>query len=369
MKFYCNGADLAGAGNVVGRAVASNKNIPILEGIKIKAEGKNITLSAYDQQIYIEKTVDADIYEEGELMVNGRLFSDCVNRISGMDRVCIEEVANGKINISYGQSNIELNYYNVSGFTSLGDYDGEKAYLIKEKDLKELFDSVIFCVSTINDNRAILKSCNVEITGDICRAFCLDGYRLAIAHKEIKNKNGNTSFAILGKTASDIIKILGDSDDEIKIINDENKTLLLDLGHTKIRCALTERETFNYNTYVIKDGRNELIVNKNDLEAGLSRVSIISREASGNAVYINVGENNINIFSETEKGRVNENISCKYKGENIKFCINNKFLIDAINHIKEDFVKILIENEKKPINVKKVDGEDYNCVILLIKML
>lgn len=368
MKFFCNGMELSNATNIVSKAVAANKNIPILEGIKIKAGGKTVTLSAFNQEIYIEKTILADVYEEGEAIVNGKLFNECANKISSKDNVCIEKGLENKITITFGKSNLELNYYDSTGFAELGNCDGENSVKIKENEFKELLERVIFCVSTGNESRMLLKSCSLEVKDGIIEAVCLDGFRLSISQKPVSDEKGTVKCVVLGKTISDIIKILGDNEEEIKLINDK-KSLLIDIGHTKIKTTLIESEFYNYKNNLPKDINFELIVNKEELEGSLNRASIISRDTHNNGIFISINENVMNIYSENEKGKISENIECKYDGEKIRIGINNKFMMDAVARVKEDYVKIIIEDNRKPIVVKRVDSDDYRCIILPIRLL
>ena len=105
------------------------------------------------------------------------------------------------------------------------------------------------------------------------------------------------------------------------------------------------------------------------MESSLNRASIISRETHNNGIFITVEDNNLIINSENEKGKINEYVECKYDGESIKIGLNNKFLSDAIARVKEDYVKITIEDSRKPIIVKRMDGEDYRCIILPIRIM
>ncbi|MBR1747608.1 MAG: DNA polymerase III subunit beta [Clostridia bacterium] len=368
MKFYCNGMELSNATNIVSKAVAANKNIPILEGIKLSAQGRTLTMSAFNQEIFIEKTIIADVYEEGEVIVNGKMFNDCANKISSIDKVCVEQGLNNKLTITFGKSSMELNYFEANGFAELGAYNDENCVKIKEKDLKELFERCIFCVSTGNESRIILKSCSIIVKDGVMEALCLDGFRLAISRKEVKDYSGNVKCVVLGKIISDVVKILGDSEEKVKVIN-EKKSLIIDLGHTKISTTLVESEFFNYQNILPKNMTYEVIVNKADLEGSLNRAAIISRETHNNGIYLTIDSNKINIFSENEKGKTNENIDCKFDGEEVKIGVNNRFLSDAIARIKEDYVKIIIEDSRKPILVKRIDGDDYMCIILPIRMI
>ena len=67
MKFYCDGTNLSNAANTVSKALAVNKNIPILEGIKLEASENKLTLSAYNQEIYI--------YAESETAIQKQIMT------------------------------------------------------------------------------------------------------------------------------------------------------------------------------------------------------------------------------------------------------------------------------------------------------
>ena len=53
----------------------------------------------------------------------------------------------------------------------------------------------------------------------------------------------------------------------------------------------------------------------------------------------------------------------------MKIGLNNKYVQEAVNKIKEDYVKIEIENSTRPIIVRKVDGDEFLCVILPVRIM
>jgi DNA polymerase-3 subunit beta len=359
--------DLSNATNIVSKALAINKNIPILEGIKIYAKGDTITLSAYNQELYIEKKIKAEILLEGEVVVNGKLFNEYANKLASQEKIEVEKGDNNKISIIFENSEAEITYYDIENFPSLGEYNDQISIKIKEGDFKQLIDKVIFCAS-LNDTRLLLKSCNMEVIDNYIEAVCLDGYRVAISRNEVIAQNGELKFIILGKILSDISKILNDCEDEITISR-VNNMIVIDLGHTKIRTTTVDGEFYNYRNNLPQETNNLIIINKEELESCLSRVSIISKDLAFNRITITVEENKFNIFSQSEKGKINETIDCKAEGEKIRIGLNSKYLMDAIQRIKEDYLKIEIERPIKPILVKRIEGEDYKCVILPLRLI
>ena len=369
MKFFCNGTELSEATNTVSKAVASNKNIPILEGIKISAVGKTVTLSAFDEELYIEKKILADIHTEGEIIVSGKLFNDYVNKISNHESIGIELDLNNKIKIYFGKNSLEMNCYDSKGFASLGEFSDKNSFKMKQGEMKELFDRCIFCSTPNSENYQLVKNLHMEVIGDKVQAYCLDGMRMALNKKPVTEVKGEIKCSILAKTVNDLIKILNDGEEEVKVIL-EKRALLLDAGYTKIRIGLMSVDHFDYNAIIPVGNNNELIVNKNELNEALNRVSIISRESHNNASFFTIDESSLNITCENEKGRINENIECKYDGAERKIYVKNKYIQEAISRIKEDFVKIIINEDKnKPIIVTRVDEDDYICIILIVRNL
>ena len=61
MKLSCDSLDLSDALTQVGKALPLKKVMPILNGIKLKAEGDTLTLTATDLELSIEKKIKADI--------------------------------------------------------------------------------------------------------------------------------------------------------------------------------------------------------------------------------------------------------------------------------------------------------------------
>lgn len=367
MKFICDGQELAAASNIVSKVLAVKSNIPVLDGIKIKASSDTLTLSVYNQEIFIEKKIKAEILIEGEIIVEGRLFNDYISKIHSKERVEIEKINDENISIRFNFSEIQMQFYEKENFPQFGEYEGNLFFEIKEKHLKELIDRALFCVS-MNNNRVMLKSCSFSVKGNEVEAVCLDGFRIAISKKNVENQNGDINFIIFGKIVTDITKTLDDSDDIVKVSREGNM-VLFDKGHTKIKVNTIDGEFYNYKLNLPAEIRNEIIVNKSEMDECLQRASVICRDAAYNKIVLSIEEGAINIKTESEKGKINENINCKNSGEPVKIGLNCRYMQEAISKIKEDFLKIIIERPSKPILIKQMEEDEYKCIVLPLRLI
>lgn len=367
MKFICDGQELAAASNTVSKVLAVKSNIPVLDGIKIKASSDTLTLSVYNQEIFIEKKIKAEILIEGEIIVEGRLFNDYISKIHSKEKVEIEKINDENISIRFNFSEIQMQFYEKENFPLFGEYEGNQFFVIKEKQLKELIDRALFCVS-MNNNRVMLKSCSFKVTDKEVEAVCLDGFRIAVSKKSVEKQKGDISFIIFGKIVTDILKTLDDSDENI-IVSKEGNMVLFDKGHTKIKVNTIDGEFYNYKLNLPTEIRNEILVNKSELEECLQRAAVICRDAAYNKIVISIEEGVMNIKTESEKGRINENINCKNSGDSIKIGLNCRYIQEAISKIKEDFLKIIIERPSKPILIKQIEEDEYKCIVLPLRLI
>ena len=106
MKVVCEGIDLSDAVLKVVKACSSKTTVPVLECIKLSAKNDSLTLAATDGEISIQKTIKADVMEEGEICVPGRYFSDFIKKLEGVQ---ITLSANGrKMDIFYVDSQTDM---------------------------------------------------------------------------------------------------------------------------------------------------------------------------------------------------------------------------------------------------------------------
>ena len=87
MKFVVNGQELGQAVSKVVKAVSTKTTNPILEGIKLSVKGDELTLTATDTEISIEKTIISSTFTEGETVVPGKTFSEFIKKLEGEDEI------------------------------------------------------------------------------------------------------------------------------------------------------------------------------------------------------------------------------------------------------------------------------------------
>ena len=366
MKFFCNPAELSEALSVVSRALPAKPSIPILEGIKILAEGATVSLTATDSEVFIEKKIQAEVKLEGETVVTGKFFNEFVKKLQNVEKIELEKVQE-KLFLRYLESETEIQCLNEDTFPITGRVDDENSFFIKECDLKEILEKVLFCIAH-DDTRPVLKGCLLESEENNLSAVALDGYKLAVAKAKITEKKNDIKIIVPGKILSEIGRILSDNETDIKI-NIQKNNILFNLGHTIIIARLIEGEFIQYAKIIPTSSETCITVKKETLQECLDRASIIVRNKQNNYLKFLINNNQVVINTNSEIGSIREIAPCSLDGKGLEIAFNAKFLLEALSKIKNEFIKIEFPSPNSPALITPVDGDKFKFIVLPVRII
>ena len=197
MKAVCEGIELSEAVLKVVKACASKTITPILECIKLAAKNDSLILTATDGEISIQKSIKAEVMEEGEVCVPGRYFSEFIKKLEGVQITLYSDEK--KMDIIYADSQTDMQILSADEFPKIDLNINESSFKLKTEDLKKFVSATSFCCST-DDSRPILKGCQFVIKGeDIC-VTSLDGFRLATIRGKLISSTGDMEIVCPART-------------------------------------------------------------------------------------------------------------------------------------------------------------------------
>ena len=364
MKFVCDGMVISDAAFTVSKACAVKTTTPVLECIKIKAENDGLILTAYDGEISIEKKINAEIIEEGEVCVNGKTFADFVGKISSFE-VVIQTEDNGMV-IKYADSESRMQVLSAEDFPRLGNksLDGKEYFEIKEKDLKNLITKVVFCCAT-DDSRPILKGALMEAKNGQLECTALDGFRMACGACETQETSADMKIVCPARTLSEIARMLGD-EDNIKIYADKN-SLSVAVKDTVIISRLYAGEFVKKENIYPIDFTTYVTVNRAELIESAERASVLIRGDKNNLITFDIKNGKIVLNANSEMGKVEETVLADLEGKELKIAMNGKYLLDAIKALEEEKVLLSFNTSVSPFTLENATEKQCKYLILPVR--
>ena len=242
MIFICEKQKLQEGILIVQKAITGKSTMPILEGIYIKTDSNGITLIGSDKDLSIETKVEADVLEQGSIVIDSKIFGEIIRKLPNSE-VRIEIIENDTVQISCEKSIFNVVLMNPEEYPALPDITNEKQISVPQNILKNMIKSTSFSVAQ-DETRPILQGVLFEIKDKSLNLVALDGYRLAVK-SEYLDSEFDIDVVIPGKTLNEVSKILEDVDNLVNITFTKNQ-ILFNLEHTKIISRLLEGKFVNY---------------------------------------------------------------------------------------------------------------------------
>ena len=364
MKFECEKTLLASAIDGVSRAITNRAAIPVLEGIYMKAEGFNLTLTGYDMEMGITTTIECNVLVPGETVLDAKLLSAMVNRMPAGD-VCIELNDEGQAKISGGVAEFEIPALNASDYPSLPVTGADNTMTVKCGMLREMIEKTIYAVSQ-DDKKPAHTGELFEIELDKLTIVALDGYRLAIVERPVTAVK-DIRIIVPSKTMTEVAHLLPNDDEEpVHICANRRYVVFMAAGYT-IMSRLIEGEFLNYHNVIPAGSRTRVTLDTKEFIETIERASLIITERLKNPLRITFTEGKVVVRCQTNLGRVVDEFNAQCEGDEVEIGFNNRYLLDALRNARTEQVRMEISGPLSPVKVLPVDGSDFLYLVLPVR--
>ena len=96
MQFSCESKELAQSVNIVKRAISSSNNAPIFSGIHAILQGITLQLIAMDNTYMMNKKLDVNGEEDGELLIPAKAIGDLLARFDPDEVLTVQQLPGEK---------------------------------------------------------------------------------------------------------------------------------------------------------------------------------------------------------------------------------------------------------------------------------
>ena len=367
MKFSCDQTSLVKALNTVSKAVTSRTTIPILKGILLNLDNNNLTLTASDLEISIEKTIEVNGMENGSLVVSAKLFSDIIRKLPNED-IFIEGDENEKTFIKTTSSEFTIVSIQADEFPRVGSIEEEIDSFSFNKDiLNEMIRKTTFSAS-VDESKGIIVGVLIERNKESLTMVALDGFRMAVVKEKIESGSEN-KIIISAKLLSEISKIITDEDPqgEINMVLDKKKALIT-IDTTKVVLRLLEGDFIKYKDILSKTSVLKILVSRELLKDSIERASLLAKEGKNNLVKFDIKENLLTITSKSEEGAVKEEIVIEKIGEDIEIGFNSKYILDVLKAVDDEIILMEFNSPTSPCMIKQPEETMYEYLVLPVRI-
>ncbi|MDR2748518.1 MAG: DNA polymerase III subunit beta [Bifidobacteriaceae bacterium] len=357
------------------RAVPVRPNIQALEGIKIEIKSDNtITLSAYNNELYMENTIPATTKSEETIIIPGKLFFEMIKSTPSSKIEIKKDEKLNKFVILGDKTRFTINSILPEEYPAVLE-KGEKQGKV---DSENLFAAIskTYNASNHDESVPVLASVKMSFIDNTIQYDSTDRFRLAKAVGSWKNENNLKSDILVGSRGINELSKAFREKGELDIFlkkgnNDKYTTVAFSTPDKLIILPLLNVEKFPPTDTLFNDKHETVVtVNAKHLLESLSRAKIVSLK---NRVMLDFDEMQVKITAgeDGDIGSTEESIQARIVGASKKVIYNIGYLQDGIAPIESKNINIKMNEPQRPNEIVALDENgkelsDYRYLIVPI---
>lgn len=365
MKFICDKQSLYDAVAHVSKGIAQRSTIAALEGIKCRLSPDNLELTGYDLEFGIQKNLDVETGDNGEFVINARLLSEVVRRMSS-NMVRFEIDDNLNVSMYCEATEFHISAMSAEEYPALPDMNMDEGMHIDQQVLKSMINQTSYA-ACLNEAKPVLTGELFEVRDDVLSVVAIDGFRLAICNEKADAKE-SMQFVVPKRTVTEVANMLKDDAKEQCVISVSRSHIIFEFDGYIVFSRLLEGEFHNYRSSIPATFNTEVIVSTGDLTRCLERCSLLINSKFNAPIRCIFSGGSLNVRCKTGIGEINDTIPIKISGPDVKIGLNNRFLLEAVRASDCDSVKIQMSGGNRVVKIVPMQGESFIFLLMPIQL-
>ena len=342
--------------------VERRHTLPILTNVLIEKNGNILSVLATDLEIQITATsICSDETPDFSITVAAKKLQDICKAFPENAQISLK-TEETRLQIKVGKSRFNLQTLPATDFpTIVSTSENRSVVKISQKTLKNLLNQVQYAMAQ-QDIRYYLNGLLLVIEPALLRVVATDGHRLSmVSHpleEDTQTTNNLTQEVILPrKTVIELIKLLGDSEDEISLEIGQNHTRF-SFSNIVLVSKIVEGKFPDYNRVVPSNYQNQMQLDRMNLLQALQRAAILSNEKF-RGVRLVLTQNNLRVIcNNNEQEEAQEDIEVNYTGDPLDIGFNVNYLLDVLMNVSNESIVISF-GDANSSGLFTVPGNEY----------
>ena len=362
MKLQVTQENLSRALNNVARVASTRNALPILSNVLIKTVDNRVCIAATNLNIAITHYIGSKVNQEGSITVPARLMQDFVSSLpSGVIDIKVEET---KLKIKAEHYNSTINGSLADDYPVMPQIKDGTTWKISGPTLKKSLQQVVLAASN-DDARPILTGIYFHTDGSNLYIAATDSYRLA--ERKVISLKQEVKLLIPASAMQDLLRILGDHEEEVVITHDEQQVLFT-VGDIELVTRLIDGNYPDYRKLIPKNFSTTATLPKSEL-VNITKVSSLFARESAGSVTLDLDEDDKKVSIRSIASQLGENTAvadAEIDGSG-SITLNSRYILDALNVISDANVKVSFNGKLEPFVISGTEDNDYLHLIMPLK--
>jgi len=333
----------------------------------LRVAGSKLSMTGTDLEVELVSQLNASVDLEGEITVPARKFVDICRELPDQAEIDVT-LKEDRLEIRSGRFRSNLSTLPANDFPAVEVADAERQVLVPADAMKSLLDLTAFAMAQ-QDVRYFLNGMLIEEVAGSLKCVATDGHRLAMNFHTLEHGDKDTSHQVIipRKGVLELQRLLNDCEGDVSLAFGSSH-LRLSTGAFELTTKLVDGRFPDYERVIPRNGDKQVIANKQDLRRALNRTAILSNEKF-RGIRVNFSEGLITLSTNNpEQEDAEETVPVEYSGAALEIGFNVGYLLDVLNVIRGETVKITIFDGNSSALIEDPSVENALYVIMPMKL-
>ncbi|EMF01774.1 DNA polymerase III subunit beta [Streptomyces mobaraensis NBRC 13819 = DSM 40847] len=330
------------------RSLPARPPVPVLAGLLLKAEDGSLSLSGFDYEVSARVSVEADVEEDGTVLVSGRLLADICRALPNRP---VEISTDGvRATVVCGSSRFTLHTLPVEEYPALPQMPTATGTVPAE-----VFASAAAQVAIAagrDDTLPVLTGVRIEIEGDTVTLASTDRYRFAVREFMWKPETPDVSAVALvpAKTLLDTAKSLSGGDSVSLALSGSGAgegLIGFEGAGRRTTTRLLEGDLPKYRTLFPTEFNSVAVIETAPFVEAVKRVALVAERNTPVRLSFEQGVLILEAGSSDDAQAV-ERVDARLEGDDISIAFNPGFLLEGLSAIDSPVAQLSFTTSTKP---------------------
>lgn len=350
-------------------AIEKRHTAPILENVLLQISGTRSYWRGTDLELEIATHTPIMDGADGAITLPARKLADICKSLPAESIVNLEIHEGNRARVTAGRSRFELATLPASEFPDLEDIGDTHIFEVPENILKRLLERTAFAMAN-QDVRYYLNGMLLEINAEGFRTIATDGHRLALYfyNQSITGTEQTKQLIIPRKGVMELSRLLRSDSQTLVQLQTSPNHLRVQLDNLRFTTKLIDGRYPDYRAAVPQGGQVQIDLDRKTFKEMLTRVAILSNEKF-RGVRLSLNPNLLQIQAQNPEQEVaTDELDVHYSGKNFNIGFNVNYLLDAVNHLQGDVLRLHCNSPESSVLVTDPDDDSLRNVIMPIRL-
>jgi DNA polymerase-3 subunit beta len=365
MKFIVSSSVLLKNLQLISGVINPSNTLPILDDFMFELKDKKLIITASDLETTMSVNVALDMADEtGVVTIPAKLLLDTLKTFANVPITVSIDKETLMIELSAGEGKFKLSGHKSDEFPLTPVIEEATSIKVSSGVLKKAFNKTLF--ATGNDElRPVMSGVFCELSPEDMTFVATDAHKLVRYRRTDAHTEAAASFILPKKPLNQLTNILPE---DITVDIDYNQTnASFTFENVNLVCRLIDGRYPNYEAVIPKDNPNTLTIERSPFISAIKRVALYANQST-NQVRLKIGGKELTLSAEDidYANEAKERLTCSYDGEDIEIGFNSKFLLEMLNNLESDMIKLEMSAPNRAGILIPVDDKKEEDILMLV---